>query len=268
MINNFYQNLFLFSLWLYLFAVVFSAARKIWVRIPSKFGINSFITAFTVHSAALVSYSVSTGQPPLTGLHEYLSVLAWFASGVFIFFIPAETKKLSIEYISPFAFMIMAASELLYSPSTGAMMPALKSYWLIIHVSMAAAAEGCFLVSFVFSLIVLFSKAGSNSESGINSQAADSLAYKFAAAGYPLFTIGALFAGAVWAFQAWGRFWGWDPKETSAFIVWLSYTFYLHAWKNHNIKGQKAALINIAAFVLTLLTIFSSMIFGGLHSYN
>ena len=86
--------------------------------------------------------------------------------------------------------------------------------------------------------------------------------------GYPLFTLGALFAGSIWAYKAWGTFWGWDPKEVGALIIWLFYTSYLHARFQRGWKGNRAAVLSIVGFVIIMLSFFGNILLGGQHAYG
>lgn len=85
--------------------------------------------------------------------------------------------------------------------------------------------------------------------------------------GYPLFTIGALFAGAIWAQAAWGSFWSWDPKETGSLVVWLFYTLLIHQDIRGRWKGRRLAALSIAGFVVILVSFLGNLFFGGLHAY-
>jgi len=95
----------------------------------------------------------------------------------------------------------------------------------------------------------------------------DEIEYKSVSLGYPLYTVGALFAGAIWAEQAWGSFWSWDPKEVGALIIWLFYSGYLHARYQKGWKGTRAAVLVVAGFLMFLVSFFGNYFFGGLHAY-
>ena len=96
----------------------------------------------------------------------------------------------------------------------------------------------------------------------------DSLSYRAIAIGFPIFTLGALIFGAVWANYAWGRYWSWDPKETWALITWIVYALYLHARIMRGLKGKGAAWISIIGFLATMFTLFGvNYLLAGLHSY-
>jgi ABC-type transport system involved in cytochrome c biogenesis permease subunit len=86
--------------------------------------------------------------------------------------------------------------------------------------------------------------------------------------GYPLYTLGALFAGAIWAEQAWGAFWSWDPKEVGALIIWLFYSAFLHARYQRGWTGTRTAVLSLTGFAMMMLSFFGNYFFGGLHSYG
>lgn len=141
--------------------------------------------------------------------------------------------------------------------------PALRSYWLVLHVAFSFIGEAFFVVSFVAALGLVVSKDPSRKE------VLDRITYTSIAIGYPIFTAGALIFGAVWAEKAWGRYWNWDPKETWALITWLVYTVYLHL---RLIRGKKDPLttwIAIVGFLCTVFTFFGvNYLLSGLHSYG
>lgn len=95
----------------------------------------------------------------------------------------------------------------------------------------------------------------------------EEVSYGAVAVGYPLYAVGALFAGAIWAEQAWGTWWSWDPKEVGALIVWLFYTVFLHARHNHNWKGDAAAVLVLLGMVMVFVSFWGNYFFGGMHAY-
>jgi cytochrome c-type biogenesis protein CcsB len=96
----------------------------------------------------------------------------------------------------------------------------------------------------------------------------DEINYRAVTLGYPLYTLGALFAGAIWAESAWGAFWSWDPKEVGALIIWLFYSAYLHARYQRGWSGARTAVLSLTGFAMMMLSFFGNYFFGGLHSYN
>jgi ABC-type transport system involved in cytochrome c biogenesis permease subunit len=141
--------------------------------------------------------------------------------------------------------------------------PALKSFWLVLHVSFSFIGEAFFVVSFVASVVFLLSKDEDRR------LACDRITYTSIAVGYPVFTAGALIFGAIWAERAWGRYWSWDPKETWALVTWLVYTAYLHVRLIRRRKDNYAAILAVAGFLCTLFTFFGvNYLLPGLHSYG
>ncbi len=95
----------------------------------------------------------------------------------------------------------------------------------------------------------------------------DNLAYRIIAFGFPILTFG-IMAGAIWAEEAWGRYWGWDPKETGSFVTWVLYACYLHARSTHGWRGRRAAWVGVTAFTALMVTYYAVNLFVvGLHSY-
>jgi ABC-type transport system involved in cytochrome c biogenesis permease subunit len=140
--------------------------------------------------------------------------------------------------------------------------PALQSYWLVLHVTLSFIGESFFVVAFVCAIYYLVSR---NEE---RRKDLDRLTYTTIAIGYPIFTAGALIFGAVWAQTAWGTYWSWDPKETWALITWLVYTAYLHSRFVKRFRGKVSAILAIIGFAFTMFTFFGvNYLLAGLHSY-
>lgn len=228
--------------------------------------------AFIAHAIALAARTLEFGHLPITNLYEYMTVLAWFASAGY-FFIAWKVRNPFISTLTiAVILMLMLIVALLPGEGTKNLMPALRSYWLYIHVTAAAASEGLFAVGCAASVLYIvksFLSPGSRLRGKLPTEGQlDAITYRMVVVGYVLFTLGALFAGAIWAYRAWGSFWSWDPKETSSLIVWIIYSIYLHLRINRNVQGRLPHLLSIAGFLAALATFFSSMFMGGLHSYG
>ncbi len=140
--------------------------------------------------------------------------------------------------------------------------PALQSYWLVLHVTFSFIGEAFFAVSFVASIYALAVRDPGKREDG------ERLTYTAIGIGFPVFTVGALVFGAVWAQTAWGAYWSWDPKETWALITWLTYTAYLHTRLVPRLRGKTSAILSIVGFAFTVFTFFGvNYLLSGLHSY-
>jgi cytochrome c-type biogenesis protein CcsB len=145
-------------------------------------------------------------------------------------------------------------------------MPALQSYWFYIHVTIAVISEGAFLVAAGAGILYLITGKSKRDflPGGELLEEIISRSIRFA---YPLFLIGALFAGALWAREAWGRFWSWDPKETGALVIWLYYTLVLHQDVRGRWRGRKMAVASIVGLVIILFSFLGNLFLGGLHAY-
>ena len=128
------------------------------------------------------------------------------------------------------------------------------------------------VISWVFSPLLWLamgrSQGGWVKSIGLKRNVFEEIGYAAVAIGYPLYTVGALFAGAIWAEQAWGTWWSWDPKEVGALIIWLFYTGFLHARYQREWKGNRAAVLLVLGMVFVFVSFFGNYFFGGLHSFE
>lgn len=249
--------------------VVYLAFEK---RRVSQIATAVTVIAFILQTIAIILRSIQTGHLPLTNMFEYISTFAWCAA--IFYFLSLKIFKLPIlgAFILPVIFMLMVSASLLPKEKAMQLLPALQSYWLQIHVSLAALGEAAFLIAFAAN-IMYFLKKYLPQESTFakrlpDLKRLDFYSYKAITVGYPLFTVGALFAGAIWAEQAWGIFWSWDPKEVCSLVVWLIYSAYLHARFVKGWSGMRAAVLSAIGFICTILTFFSNLFLGGLHAYG
>jgi cytochrome c-type biogenesis protein CcsB len=239
------------------------------------FSVASFAimaAAVLAHTIALTARTIEFGHPPITNLYEYMTLLAWFAALGYFYIVRTVKNDFVAAFNIAVILMLMFIVALLPGEGSKNLMPALRSYWLYIHVSAAAASEGFFAIGFASSLLYLI-KSGLRQGTPLyarlpDPRQLDAITYRTVVVGYVLFTLGALFAGAIWAQRAWGTFWSWDPKETTSLIVWIIYSIYLHLRINRNAQGRLPHVLSIAGFIAALVTFFSSMFLGGLHSYG
>jgi cytochrome c-type biogenesis protein CcsB len=180
--------------------------------------------------------------------------------------------------VTGFAVCMLGLAFLAYVPA-GPLVPALDSYWLLLHVSAAAIAGGAFTIGAAASICYLL-KAKAERETPEDkrtgylwrlpaSAAIDQLAYRVHAFAFPVWTFAALIAGPIWAEHAWGRYWGWDPKEVWAFITWVVYAGYLHARATAGWRGKGAAIIALVGFATFLFDFIGvNLIASGQHTYS
>ncbi len=200
--------------------------------------------------------------------NTYESLLFFSAATCVVVGILRLTGNRSTPRFVFFGATIVAATLLMIGSSPGLPkdveppIPALQSVWLVLHVTLSFIGESFFVVSFVAAITVLVTR---DAEKARN---ADRIMYTAIGIGYPVFTAGALIFGAIWAQNAWGRYWSWDPKETWALVTWLVYTAYLHTRLLRRLRGRVSAVLAIAGFACTLFTFFGvNYLLPGLHSY-
>jgi cytochrome c-type biogenesis protein CcsB len=179
----------------------------------------------------------------------------------------------------PVVFALGLAVTVVYTPA-GALVPALQSYWIAIHVTAMIIASGLYIVGAVVTVMYLVADrslrrtaAGlPSATSGIVARlpkpdVLDRLSYRTILGAFPVWTFGVM-AGAIWADQAWGRYWGWDPKETWSFITWVVYAGFLHARATAGWRGRRAAYIQLVGFGCLMFNLIGINLWvSGLHSY-
>jgi cytochrome c-type biogenesis protein CcsB len=232
------------------------------------------------HGGVLVFRGLATDRLPWGNMYEFATATVLVAVVAYIVFAlraPA-LRHLGLFVLAPVVLALVLIGLFLYAQA-GPLVAALRSYWLAIHVSTAIIGFGIFFVSGIASVMYLVRSRyearladGGAPESGIVSRlpaaaALDRVAHRTAVFGFPIWTF-AVIAGAIWAEAAWGRFWGWDPKETWAFIAWVVYAAYLHARTTAGWRGRPAAWVNVVGLVVMIFNLlFVNMVSTGLHSY-
>jgi len=314
-----------------------------------KIGTMILVLGLVAQTIALALRWVSSGHAPMANLYESLSLFAW---GIVLFFLIAQRfypVQAAGALVVPTAFLISSIAGVFYK-GPEPLVPALQSYWLWIHVTIAMLSYGLFALSFgagffyiiqeyllkknyqnvLYTFLLLFSILGlilgfwagswwaepakvmdpvtrtvSNEYAGSDFlkifaggiaglligailgflagkgaakpgfgkrlpslDVLDEVSYRGIAFGFPLLTIG-IITGAIWADQAWGRWWGWDPKETWSLITWLFYGAYLHTRLTMGWRGRHSAILAVIGLVMVLITYLGVNLFlSGLHSYT
>ena len=225
---------------------------------------------------------LSAGRVPIGNMYEF-SLAAGFAVSLTycLMSVSRDLRWLGLFISIPVLLDLGLALTVLYTESAQ-LVPALNSYWLAIHVSAAVVCIGAFTIGAALSGLYLVAQAAEDrvatgKEPGRSSAFAqripsadrlDLMSYRIHAFMFPIWTF-AVIAGAIWAEAAWGRYWGWDPKETWAFITWVIYAAYLHARATAGWRGKKAAYVALAGYATILFNYFVVNIFvQGLHSYS
>jgi cytochrome c-type biogenesis protein CcsB len=236
------------------------------------------VLAFGLHLGAVVLRGLSAGRPPWGNMFEFSTTAALAVTGVFLALLARRDARYPVRYLGVFVILpvlltLGLAVSVLYTESEQ-LVPALKSVWLVIHVTAAIIASGVFTIAFSQTICYLVQDWLERRGDGPafmtrfpTAAALDRAAYRMHAFAFPIWTF-AVIAGAIWAENAWGRYWGWDPKETWAFITWVVYACYLHARATAGWRGRKASYIALLGYSTILFNYLVVNIFlAGLHSY-
>lgn len=228
--------------------------------------------------ACIVLRGLATMRVPWGNMYEFINLtcMSGLIAGAVVLRRP-QYRPLWVFLLLPILILLTVSGRWLYT-NAAPVMPALQSYWLPIHVSVVSLGSGVFLVAGICSILFLLrtSRFGDpETDSAVSrlvqrfpdAQTLDRIAYRTTIFAFPVFGFGVIF-GAIWAEEAWGRYWGWDPKETVSFIAWVVYAAYLHARSTAGWRDRKAAWINVAGFVAMVFNLFFvNLVTVGLHSY-
>jgi cytochrome c-type biogenesis protein CcsB len=221
---------------------------------------------FALIGASLVFRAIATGHGPFSNMYEFSIAFAWGILGAYYWFEHKYHQRMLGLLALP-----VALGMLLYASTIPAdiepLVPALQNNLLLsVHVATAIVAYGSFTVA--FAAAVLYLAQPESGRWGLPKPAIlDEIGYRAIVVGFPFLTL-VIVLGALWADVAWGRYWGWDPKETASLVTWLIYGAYLHARVVRGWRGNRAAWLLVIGFGATLFTYFGNLFFGGLHSYS
>jgi ABC-type transport system involved in cytochrome c biogenesis permease subunit len=226
------------------------------------------VGASSVLLAALIALrSFTIGFPALTGTYESLVfyaaclglLLVWYRLQGRLPYSPALQFWATVAVLG----LLAVASSPIAPKAALAPIPALRSGWLLAHVALSFVGEALFASAFVASAAFLLTRDAERKA------AYDRVAYAAVAVGYPIFTAGALVFGAVWAQNAWGSWWSWDPKETWALVTWLVYSACIHLRLTRPRSSPLPHIASALGFLCTVFTFFGvNYLLAGLHSYG
>lgn len=246
-------------------------------RRAANIGMSLTWLSFFTLLVGVVLRGVWAGRVPWGNMYEFSITAALGILGVFLgLSIKRDLRWLGLFIVIPTLLTLGMAVTVLYTEAAQ-LVPALKSYWLVIHVSAAVICSGAFTLAAATAGLSLVRgrlerKAGTEDISGWTARMPTSaklqtMTNRIVAFTFPLWTF-AVVAGAIWAENAWGRYWGWDPKETWAFITWVVFAAYLHARSTAGWRGDRASWIVIVGWLAFMINYFGVNIFvNSLHSY-
>jgi cytochrome c-type biogenesis protein CcsB len=232
------------------------------------------------HLGAITTRGLAEHRVPWGNMYEFIAAITCMAVLVLV----AASIRFRAYYIGLFVLtpVVLALAldvTIVYTPA-GSLVPALNSYWLAIHVTAMIVASGLYVVGAVVTAMYLLADRNERRTlAGLPSRTEglmmhlpgaailDRLAYRSILFAFPVWTFG-IMCGAIWADHAWGRYWGWDPKETWSFITWVVYAGFLHARATAGWRGRRAAYIQLVGFACLMFNLIGINLWvTGLHSY-
>ncbi|MQA94282.1 MAG: c-type cytochrome biogenesis protein CcsB [Streptosporangiales bacterium] len=242
-------------------------------------GLAATVLGFLVHGGMVATRGLAVDRWPWGNMYEFVAAITLGAVGTFL----VVAFRYRARYLGAFVLipvlLALAINVRYLYVDAGPLVPALHSYWIAIHVTAAIIATGAFTVSGASTVMYLMAdraerkRAAGEAVKGVlgrlpGAALLDRLAHRTVVFGFPLWTF-AVIAGAIWADEAWGRYWGWDPKEVWSFITWVVYAGYLHSRATAGWRGRKAAIVSLIGFACLLFNFFAvNILFSGLHSYG
>lgn len=290
----------------YVAALVFFVVHIVFARPRiAATGLGLATLGWPFHAASILTRALESGHWPLGNIYEYSTGISFVVVTTFLVVSYRAGQRLLGVPAMMVSIALMAVAYMLYVPP-GDLVPALHSYWLTIHVTAMATASGLLVFSSVFAAFflvrrwadgyVLAAAGGHDGVRGVSAggaavmaagggggglagsfasacrrlpaaRALDTWSSRFVMLGFPVWTFGVMM-GAVWGEHAWGRYWGWDPKETFSFIVWVVFAIYLHARVTYGWRETRAAMITLVGFVAIFMDLYAvNLWIAGLHSY-
>jgi cytochrome c-type biogenesis protein CcsB len=233
------------------------------------------VLGWGAHLGVMVTRGAAGERWPWANMYEFLTAIAFAAVTAFLVVMWRFKARFLGAFVMLAAVVALGIANIWLYNSVGPVVPALNSYWIAIHVSAAIVATGAFTVAGASTILYVL-KARQEARNAVgegvwahlpSTEVLERLAFRVTTFAFPIWTA-AIIMGAIWADEAWGRYWGWDPKEIWSFITWIVYAAYLHARATAGWKGRRAAILSLVAFAALLFNFFGvNYMFQGLHSY-
>ncbi|RJL22512.1 c-type cytochrome biogenesis protein CcsB [Bailinhaonella thermotolerans] len=243
------------------------------------FGVAFTVLGWAAHLGSIITRGAAADRWPWGNMYEFVVAICFAAVTAYLaFLVRHPVRHLGVFVMVPTILGLGIALRYLYVQA-GPVVPALKSYWIAIHVSAAIIASGMFILAGVIGILQLMrwrydGRTGAGKPVGFTAitrtldlDQLERIAHRAIVFAFPIWTF-AVIAGALWADRAWGRYWGWDPKETWSFITWIAYAAYLHSRATAGWKGRRSTIIQLVACACLLFNLVGVNVFiSGLHSY-
>ncbi|GAB4098181.1 c-type cytochrome biogenesis protein CcsB [Sinomonas halotolerans] len=248
-------------------------------RRAARTGVALSVLGLAIHAAGVLTRGLAAGRVPWGNMYEFCTTGALLVVAVFLVVLIKRDLRFLGTFVLGLATVMMVAAAVSFWTPVGHLVPALQSYWLIIHVSIAVLSSALFTLTFSMAVLQLIQgrreariAAGGADRGGFmrlvpSALTLETLAYRINTIAFVGWTLTVMF-GAIWAEKAWGRFWGWDTKEVWSFVIWVVYAAYLHARATRGWTGARAAWLSIVGYACLIFNFtVVNMYFSGLHSY-
>jgi cytochrome c-type biogenesis protein CcsB len=249
-------------------------------RVPARVAVALTVLGAAIHAAGVLTRALGAGRVPWGNMYEFLTTGAFVAVVVFLVVLIRRDLRFLGTFVVGLVIIMLVAAGTAYMTPVGHLVPALQSYWLIIHVSIAVMSSALFTLTFAMSALQLVQThrqktiaSGGADKLGFmrlvpSALSLENLSYRINAIAFVGWTFTLMF-GAIWAEKAWGRFWGWDTKEVWTFVIWVVYAGYLHARATRGWTGTRAAWLSIVGYLCVVFNFtIVNQFFNGLHSYS
>ena len=235
-----------------------------------------------LHGTGVVLRGIAASRVPWANMYEFSITGSFVVMTIFLVALAIKDIRLLATFVSGFVLLILGSATAIFYVEVKSLMPALQSYWLVIHVTVAILATAFFNIAAALSIAYIFKTAKWVEKSKLKGVATfkrvlalfpsvekiERLSYRFNIIGFILWSF-TLIAGAIWAERAWHRYWGWDTKEVWTFIIWTIYAGYLHANATRGWTGKRSAWLAVVGFVAILFNFtVVNLFFKGLHVYS
>lgn len=248
-------------------------------RLAAKVAVSLTWLGVLLQGLAVVARSIAASRVPWGNMYEFLSTGSFLVALVFSLVLLKKDLRFMGTFVIGLVTVMLCGATLGFPTPVAHLVPALQSYWLIIHVSIAVLASALFTITFAMNVLQLVQHARMDSLAAgkkdklpfmrlvPGAAPLENFAYRINAVAFVMWTF-TLIAGAIWAEAAWGRYWGWDTKEVWTFVIWVVYAGYLHARATGGWTGARSAWLSIIGY-LCLVFNFTvvNLYFNGLHSY-
>ncbi len=245
-------------------------------------GLIILIVSVLLHGSGVVMRGIAAARVPWANMYEFSITGSFMIVAIFLCAWFVKEIRVIAVLVTAFALLVLGSATTLFYVQVKTLMPALQSYWLVIHVTVAVLATAFFNIAAALAVAYLLRNwtwLNKSKAPGIQlikrvlsvfpeSKKIESLSHRFNVIGFILWSF-TLVAGAIWAERAWHRFWGWDTKEVWTFIIWTIYAGYLHATATRGWTGARAAWLSLVGFAAVLFNFtIVNLFFKGLHVYS